>query len=113
MSHRIDRINNLIKKEVSKVILKELNFPAGVIVTVTEVETSSDLSYARVIISVIPDNKEKTALDILKNTAYLIQKIINKKLNIKFVPKISFEIDKSLKEFNRISKILEEIKDKQ
>jgi ribosome-binding factor A len=59
MTNRIPKVNELIKREISRMILREIEFPIGALVTVTRVETSSDLKESSIYISVLPDNKEK------------------------------------------------------
>ena len=63
MKDRIKKVNQLIKKEFFRIIVREIEFPADVYVTLTRVETSVDLRQGRVYISVMPENRVK---DILK-----------------------------------------------
>ena len=57
MANRIPKVNELIKREISKMILKEIEFPKDVLVTVTRVQTSSNLSDSNIYISVLPENR--------------------------------------------------------
>lgn len=109
MTRRIERINELIKQEVGKIIQKEIHC-GRYLITMTGVETSSDLNHASISISVIPEKKENEAIDNLKSNAGYIQKLLNKKMRIKFVPKISFVIDKGAKSANTVDVILEGIR---
>jgi len=110
MSRRIQRLNELIKREVSQVILREIEFPKGILATITRAEVALDLSQAQIYISVIPDKYFSKILRILNNNAPLLQKRINQLLTIKKVPKIKFIEEKTTKEADRIEEILEEIK---
>ncbi len=105
MSKRIERVNKLFKEEINKILLKEMDF-GNVLVTVIDVETSPDLRYCNIKISVLPDNKEKWALHLLENNIYEIQKTLNKKLNMRPVPRIKFEIDQGIKKLHKIDEIL-------
>ncbi|PIP22394.1 MAG: hypothetical protein COX38_00830, partial [Candidatus Nealsonbacteria bacterium CG23_combo_of_CG06-09_8_20_14_all_39_25] len=65
VSKRIPRVNQLIKKELSQIVLKEIEFPKGVLVTVTRVEASLDLNQAKVFISSLPESHTERVLSIL------------------------------------------------
>lgn len=110
MTKRIQRVNQLIKKELSKIILREVDFPRGALVTLTRTEASADLRHAMVYISVMPETMAKEVIQILDSHIYDIQQQFNKRLNMKLVPKIDFEIEKETVEADRIEKILEKIK---
>ncbi len=111
MSERIKKINSLIKKELGKIILKELSLAKNILVTVTEVETSKDLSQSKVFISVFPEKEAKKVLVALNREIYNIQQILNKRLEIKFVPKIEFFEDKELQREQKVDRILSELEE--
>jgi len=108
MSDRIKRVNQLLKQEVSQLLLKEVDF-RDVLVTVTRVKTSPDLKYAKINISVLPTEKDELALKIIERNIFNIQQELNKRLHLKFVPKIRFEIDQVEVEAQRIEEILSKI----
>ena len=62
---RIQRVNQLIKKELSQIILREVNFPQSVLVTITRVEASRNLIQAKIYISVMPEEQSPQVLDVL------------------------------------------------
>jgi len=101
MGHRLESVNNLLQEEISKIISKEIDF-TDCIVTLTRVDTSADYSKSEVFITVMPESKEKEALRKTQGSAYEIQKIINKKLKMKYVPKIYFLIDEGAKNLYKI-----------
>ncbi len=105
MSERIPKVNQLIKQEVSKLIKKEIDF-ADILVTVTKAETSLDLKHSKISVIVFPSDKKETALEIINKHIYQIQQILNKKLNMKYVPKLRFEIDKLESRAQRIEELL-------
>ncbi len=105
MSQRIQRVNELIKQEISKILLKEIDF-TDILVTITNVDTSPDLKNCKIKISVIPTDKSELALEIIKKRIYPVQQELNKKLHLKYVPKISFEIDQIESKAQRIEEIL-------
>ena len=105
MSQRIQRVNQLIKQEISQLLLREIDF-ANVLVTVTEAETSADLRQAKIKISVMPTEKGELVLRILERNIFHLQQILNKKLYMKIVPKIRFAIDQAEIKAQRIEEIL-------
>ena len=108
---RIEKINELIKQELSKVLLENIEFEPGILVTITNVETSEDVKHAKVWVSVFPENRAGEILRILNQAIGSIQGILNRKLVLKFVPRISFEIDKSASYAANIEKVFKEIEE--
>ncbi|MFA5926220.1 MAG: 30S ribosome-binding factor RbfA [Parcubacteria group bacterium] len=109
MFSRIDRINELIKNTLAQVIQEEAEIPLGVFLTVTKVDTSRDLRYARVFVSVFPEKKFGETLRRLEKKVYSIQGILNKKLNMKPLPRIEFISDRTEAQADEIEKILKDL----
>ena len=109
MSERIKKVNELIKRELGKIILKEISLPKSILATITEVETSRDLKQSKVFISVFPEREARKILKILERKIYDLQQILNKRLKIKYVPKIKFLEDEELRENQKIDEILNKI----
>ena len=75
MSKRIDRVNQLIKQTLSKFLLKELDFKKSILITITRVETASNLNYSNVFVSVMPEQEiERVMASLNKNIYHLQQK---------------------------------------
>ena len=110
MTKRIQRVNQLIKKELGQILLREAEFPKDVLVTITRVETTVDLNEAKIFISSLPENRGEKILEVLNRQIYNIQQKLNKKLKMKFIPKIEFREEKKTKEAGRVEEILEELK---
>jgi ribosome-binding factor A len=110
MSKRIQRVNQLIKKELSKILLKEVDFPKNILLSITRVDASVDLRIARVYISYLPEKETKKAFKILNQLIYNFQQKLNKRLNMRPIPRIKFIQDKEIKKTARIEELLEEIK---
>jgi ribosome-binding factor A len=108
MSYRIQKVNELIKKELGQLILKEVDFPKDVLVTITRVESADDLCVARVYISSFPESP--SVLQILNNNIYELQQKLNKRLKMRPTPKILFFKEEKTKEAGDIEKILDKIK---
>ena len=112
MHDRIPRINQLLKKEIGDIILKEIGFE-GALITVTRVETSPKLNDANIYISAIPDEKIENVFKVLNRNLYHIQKMINRRLRIRPVPKLRFVRENLTREAGKIEEILEEIKEEE
>jgi len=108
-SRRVEKIDELIKRELGQIILRELELPRDVLLTIISVETTSNLIESRVFISVMPEGKEKEVLKILGWNIWELQQILNKKLRIRPVPKIIFLPEKQLKEAIKVEKIFQKI----
>ena len=110
MNKRISQVNELIKRELSQILLREVDFPEKVLVTITEVKASDNLSQVKVWISAIPESNSEKVLRILNKQIYFIQQILNKRLNMRPVPKIVFAQEKQSSEAARIEQVLDKIK---
>ena len=104
MSRRLEKINSLLKSEIAKALLREIDV-GNSIVTITNVKTIPDLTLCRILISVMPEEKEKEVIRNLKRNVYDVQKIINKRLRTRPVPRIRFEIDEGIKNLYKIDEI--------
>lgn len=105
MSQRIKKVNELLKHEVNQLLFKEIDF-YDILVTITEVNASPDLKQAKIKISVLPQEKGGSALKIIKKNIFQIQQDLNKRLYMRPVPKIRFEIDQTEIKAQRIEELL-------
>ena len=110
MSNRIQSVNSLIKNELSQILLKEVDFPEDTLATLTRVETSTDLSQAKVYISIMPDNKINEIFEILNKNIYKLQQELNKRLKMRPIPRIVFKKEEKTEEAGKIEELLEQIK---
>ena len=109
---RVQRLNSLLREVISEVLQKDVKNPyISKFTTVTEVEVTSDLSYAKVLISVIGTDQEKTeTIDALNQAAGFISVNSAKKVTLRYFPTLSFELDTSVDKHMKIDKILTDIK---
>jgi ribosome-binding factor A len=110
MFQRRDRLKEVIKQEFAQILEKEISLGRDVLITVSRVDISPDLSEAKIYISVLPDKRLKEALSVLRKRIGYLQKLINKLVNIKKTPKLIIVEDKGLKHAARIEELLEKIK---
>src|SRR5438552_1991740 len=106
-TNRIDKVNSLIQKILGEAIHPYLENEAG-LVTVTGVETSRDLKWAKVWISIVGGDDDKV-FDILKHNAYHIQGELNRNLQMKIVPRVQFFLDTAPRYAERINQLIQEI----
>lgn len=107
--YKTEKVNELIKQELGKIIFTEEEFGAGVLVTVMGVQTSDDLRHANVSISTLPTAKGEAALEKLTAHAPNLQYLLNKKLKMHPVPKIRFVLDTAESTSQKINNLLNKI----
>ena len=109
-TNRMDRVNEELKREISVVIDETLKNPniTGII-SVTKVKTSPDLKSARVYISILNSKSKKNTMQGLKNATGYIRTELAKRVNLRYTPELTFEIDESMEYGARIENILKEI----
>jgi len=109
---RLQILNVLLKKQISNIILEQERPSKKVFTTITKVETSSDLSVAKVYISVWPDSRYQEIFSLLQHDIKKIQRQIDEILSIRVVPKIVFLEDKGEKKASRVEEIINKINNK-
>jgi ribosome-binding factor A len=112
MTDRIRKLNDLIRDEVGQILLQEFRLPDGILVTVLGASVSPTMEHATIFISVLPETKSKEILKKLKTDIYGFQQLLNKKLKIRTVPKIRFEIDTTEARASHIEEILQKDQEK-
>lgn len=110
-NNRMIRINDEIKKVISETIRSDLKDPRiGVITSVLKVETTNDLKYSKIYISILGDDLKKEEVMLgLKNASGFIRKQVADKINLRNTPQFTFELDNSLEYSIRISKLIDEV----
>lgn len=103
------RVNEAVREVLSARIAEGLNDPRIGFVTLTSVETSTDLRHARVYVSVLGDESERAdTLAALGSAHGLLQKAIGQELRMKRTPTLDFVFDESIDRGMRISELLDE-----
>ncbi len=110
MSFRIQKVNSLIREQIGEILTRELDIKPGVFLTIAKVDTTKDLRYTHIFVSVFPEKEGHYVEVALRNEKNSIQKKLNRRLNMKILPKILFKIDTTEAEADEIEKILREIK---
>ena len=109
MSQRISRVNELLKREISSFVEKNFEFP-GVLVTIHDVDTATDLKTAKVFVGVIGSATEsKEIVDKLNHKHGMIQNAVMKRVVLRNTPQLTFKIDDSIERGVKVLDILDEI----
>jgi ribosome-binding factor A len=111
MSLRIAKINELIKTHINDILLKDLSLKGGVFITIAKVDTSPDLRYTHISLSVFPESDRGYVMSTLKKEMYKIQGILNKKLSMRPLPRADFRLDVTESKADNIEKLLKEIQE--
>ncbi len=112
MTNRIEKVNALIQKELSKILLREVDFPQGVLVTITRCDSSPNLSEAKIYVSVMPDEQIDKVFEILNRRIYDIQQVLNRRLRMRPIPRIEFKKEEKTKKAAQVEELLEELKER-
>ncbi len=91
--NRIAKIDELIRQELGKILIKEVEFPLGTIVTITRVKTDGDVRHAIIYMAVYPDGHRGSALKIVTKKASRLQHLLNRTLAMQHVPRLRFVLD--------------------
>lgn len=117
--NRSQRVAQEIKKEIAVILQREVKDPRIGMVTVSDVELSRDLVYAKVFVTFLFDQDEqavKQGMDGLEKASGYIRSLLGKAMQLRIVPELRFEYDNSLVEgmrmSNLVSKVLNEDKAK-
>lgn len=104
---RVAKLNSLVQQEIATILSRDVEFPRSFFVTVSRAEVADDAESAKIWISVMPATHEEAALKIIKSKIIDIQDILNKRLVMKFVPKLTFLVDSSTERAAQIMTILD------
>ena len=111
MAHRIERVNSLIRQEVSELLRRQVKDPRlGSFITVTEVSTSPDFKYARVFVSrIASEEKKKETLEGLAAASGFLRKELAKRLELRRIPELNFQWDDSIERGNHILTLIDSV----
>jgi ribosome-binding factor A len=115
MAHRIERVNNLIRREISELIQRQLRDPRlDEFVTVTEVNTSPDLKFAKVYVSCISGRQEEEkTLTVLNSASGFLRTELARKLRLRRIPELSFYWDDSIEHGDHILRLIDQVSSEQ
>lgn len=111
LSHRIERIAEQVREEVSQILSSEVADPGVGLITVTRVKVTPDLSLARIYWTSMGDaaERKKTAKALSRATAY-VRHLLSTRLTLRRAPEVQFLFDQSVAAQDRVEQILHELK---
>ena len=111
MPHRIGRVNNIIRQEISELLWRQVKDPRlGSFVAVTEVSTSPDMRYARVYVSHMGNEEEKQeTLRVLAAASGFFRNELARRLRMRRIPELSFEWDNSIERGSRLLQLIDNV----
>lgn len=109
MSHRVDKVENLIKERISLIFLHKLDDLQLGFVTITNVKMSPDLKIAKIYLSIFEKEKRELALDRIHTKAGFIRSELAHRIRIKFVPELKFFLDDTSDYVEKIEGLIKKI----
>ena len=112
MARRIERVNELLRQEISRLLTLQVKDPRlNGVITITRVSTSSDLRNARVFLSAMGDEETKqNALAGIRSAATYIRRELRSRVTMRYIPFLSYELDAAQQEANHILDIMDGIR---
>lgn len=109
---RVGRVGEQLKKELSQILQTELKDPRIGFITVTGVDVTNDLSLAKVFLSVLGTEEQKTeTLKSIERAKGFIRSELSKRIRLRVTPELVFKFDASIDYGSRIEKLLNQISD--
>jgi ribosome-binding factor A len=108
MKHRLLRVNEVVKRELSTIITREMTFD-DLLVTVNHVNVTPDLRSAHVFVSVLGKGSAIGVIQKLEANRVVLQAEMTKNVVLKYTPHLVFHLDESIERGARVFQILEEI----
>jgi len=109
MKHRLPRVNELLKRELSDLLNREVSFEAA-LVTVQQVDITPDLKHAHVFISVIGSEEQaRAAMAALHDQRTNLQRLLARRVVLKYTPHLHFKLDEAIERGTRVINILNQI----
>lgn len=105
------RINDAIQREISQILRADMKDPRiGTITSVLKVDTTNDLKYCKVYVSILGDAEKKAeVMEGINHAAGYIRRLIAERINLRITPELKFILDDSLEYSFKIDKIIKDI----
>ncbi len=110
MSHRPEKLAEAVKKEVSDMFRHDLRDPRIGFATITSVEVSGDLRYAKIYVSVLgKEEEQQQTMQALEKAKGFIRSELGQRIRLRYTPELTFKMDHSIQSGTRIIRLLEEV----
>src|SRR5438045_7715149 len=108
MKHRMLRVNEVVKRELSGIIAREMTFQ-GALVSINHVDVSPDLKSAHVFVSVLGSEARESVMSKLTSHRAALQAELARHVTMKYTPHLVFDLDNSIERGTRVIEIMQEI----
>jgi len=107
---RTDRVGQQIQKEIATILMREIKDPRLSMTTVSAVEVTRDLAYAKIFVTFFNDNQDeiKASLEVLAEAEGYIRSLLGKRLRARIMPHLRFVYDSSMSEGVRMSALVDQ-----
>lgn len=110
MSIKTERLGNVLHKEISNIIMTEIKDEDLKFVTITKVDLSSDLSYAKIYFTCLNnDIKDKVTKDLNNAKRFIRSNLMKRKIEIRNIPELTFIYDDSIEYGNKIESLIDKL----
>jgi len=110
-SHRVSRLNEQLRREITEIVRSQLRDPRIGMVTITEARVTADLDFARVYITTLDEpTRAAETLAGLQAAAAFIRGELGRRLRIRHTPELRFQMDESLEHARRIEALLAQVR---
>ena len=104
---RTQRVSQLLREEIARLIQREVKDPTVGFVSVSDVEVSRDLSHARVYVTVFDEDQAKDSIRALKRAAGFLRRRLGQEMRLRSVPELDFRHDDSVETGQRMDALIE------
>jgi len=106
--NRTQRLGELMQRELATLLQREVKDPRLGMVTVSDINITRDLSYAKVYVTIFAeDDVIEENIKILNQAAGFLRTMLGKRIKVRTIPQLTFVYDKSIIEGNRLSKLID------
>ncbi len=109
MTHRIEKVESLLKEELSLILLYKVSDLGTSFLTITNVKVTPDLKLAKIYISVFEKERREAVLEMIKKKSGFIRHELASRVTFKFVPELNFYIDDTMDYVEKINTLLKKV----
>jgi ribosome-binding factor A len=110
MTYHIERVNSVLRQTLSELLLREVKDPRlGGFISITAVETSADMKFAKVYVSSFGDEDRQEILAALATAAGFLRRELSANVKMRRIPQLSFRWDESIERGDRLLRLIDEV----
>lgn len=107
---RNQRMADLLQRELAVMLQREVKDPRLAMITISEVSVSSDMSYAKVYVTIFSQDEVKISenIKVLNGMSGFLRSLLSKRIKARIMPQLKFIYDETIIEGNRLAKLIDE-----